>query len=68
MRRTDLRDDEVDGHSATEEVLGSFGVGVEGTSSEVLELLDGAAAGKSKVGMVERCDEEGVPEKELFIG
>jgi len=47
VRRTDLRDDEVDGHSTTEEVLGSFEVGVEGISSEVLELLDGAAAGKS---------------------
>ena len=33
---------------ATEEVLESFEVGEEGTSSRVLELLDSAAAGKVK--------------------
>jgi len=48
VRRTDLRDDEVDGHFATEEKLESFGVGEERASSEILELLNGAAAGKVK--------------------
>ena len=50
VRRTDLRDDEVDGHFATEGKLESFGVGEEGASSEILELLDSAAAGKKKLG------------------
>jgi len=36
VRRTNLRDDEVDGHFATEEKLESFGVGEEGASSEIL--------------------------------
>jgi len=49
VRITDLRDDEVDGHFAVEEVLESFGVGVERASSEISELLDGAAAGKVKL-------------------
>ena len=34
---------------ATEEILESFGVGEEGTSSKILELLDSAAAGKVKL-------------------
>jgi len=42
VRRTDFRDDEVDGHFATEEMLESFRVGEEGASSEILELLDDA--------------------------
>ena len=49
MRRTDLRDEEVDGHFATEEMLEGFGVGEEGASSEILELLVDAAAGKVKL-------------------
>ena len=49
VRRTDLRDDEVDGHFATEEMLESFGVGEEGASSEILELLNSAAAGKVRL-------------------
>ena len=39
VRRTDLGDDEVDGHFATEEKIESFGVGEEGASSEILELF-----------------------------
>ena len=49
VRRTDLRDDEVDGHFTTEEVLESFRVGEEGASSEILELLNSAAAGKVRL-------------------
>ena len=49
MRRTNLRDDEVDGHFTAEEVLESFGVGEEGVSSGILELLDSAAAEKVKL-------------------
>ena len=49
VRRTDLGDDEVDSHFTTEEVLESFGVGEEGASSGILELLDSAAAGKVKL-------------------
>ena len=33
----------------TEEILESFGVGEEGISSRILELLGGAAAGKMKL-------------------
>ena len=39
VRRTDLGDDEVDGHFATEEKIESSGVGEEGASSEILELI-----------------------------
>ena len=39
VRRTDLGDDEVDGHFATEEKIESFGVGEEGASSEILGLF-----------------------------
>ena len=39
VRRTDLGDDEVDDHFATEEKIESFGVGEEGASSEILELF-----------------------------
>jgi len=48
-RRTHLRNDEVDGHFATGRMIESFGVGEEGTSSKILELLDSAAAGKVKL-------------------
>jgi len=51
VRRTDLRDDEVDGHFTTKEVLESFGVGEGGASLEILELLVDAAAGKVKLGL-----------------
>jgi len=34
---------------ATEETLESFGVGEEGASSEILELLNSAAAGKVRL-------------------
>ena len=42
VRRSDLRDDEVDGHFCHR------GNVEEGTSSKILELLDSAAAGKVK--------------------
>ena len=48
-QRTDLRNDEIDGHFATERIFGGFGVGEEGTSSKILELLDSAAAGRVKL-------------------
>ena len=48
-RRTDLRNDEVDGHFTTEKMFESFGGDEEGTSSKILELLDSAAAGKVKL-------------------
>ena len=48
-RRTDLRNNEVDDHFTTEEMFESFGVGEKGASSEILELLDGATAGKVKL-------------------
>ena len=48
-RGTDLRNDEIDGHFATEKIFGGFGVGEEGTSSKILELLDSAAAGRVKL-------------------
>jgi hypothetical protein len=53
VRRTDLRDDEVDGHFATEEKLESFGVGEEGASSEILELLEQRRHREGEVGVVE---------------
>jgi len=40
VRRTDLRNDEVDGHLVTKEMNEGFGVGEEGISSKVLELLE----------------------------
>ena len=46
VRRTNLRDDEVDGHFATEEKLESFGVGEEGASSEILEFLTAPPPGR----------------------
>ena len=48
-RRTDLRNDEVDGHFTTEKMFESLGDGEEGTSSKILELLDSAAAGRVKL-------------------
>jgi len=39
-QRTDLRNDEVDSHLATREMNEDFGVGEEGASSKVLELLE----------------------------
>jgi len=53
VRRTDLRDDEVDGHFATEEKIESFGVGEEGASSEILELLEQRRRRKGEVEVVE---------------
>ena len=50
-RGTDLRNDEVDGHFTAEKMFESFGVGEEGTSSKILELLDSAAAGRVKLGL-----------------
>ena len=40
VRRTDLRNDEVDGRLVTREMNEGFRVGEEGTSSKVLELLE----------------------------
>jgi len=48
-RRTDLRNDEVNGHFTTEKMFESFGIGEEGASTKILELLDSAAAGKVKL-------------------
>jgi len=48
-RRTDLRNDEVDSHFATEKMFKSFGVCEEGASTKILELLDSTAAGKVKL-------------------
>jgi len=53
VRRTDLRNDEVDGHFAAEEELESFGVGEEGASSEILELLEQRRRREGEVGVVE---------------
>jgi len=53
VRRTDLRDDEVDGHFATREKLESFGVGEEGASSEILKLLEQRHRREGEVGVVE---------------
>jgi len=68
VRRTDLRNDEVDGHLVTRETNEGFGVDEEGTSSKVSELLEQRRRREGEVGVVEWCDREGVPEKELFIG
>jgi len=48
-RRTDLRNDEVDGHLVAKRMREDFRVGEEGASSEILELLDGAAAERVKL-------------------
>ena len=53
VQRTDLGDDEVDGHFATEEKLESFGVGEEGASSEILKLLEQRHRREGEVGVVE---------------
>ena len=53
VRRTDLGDDEVDGHFATEEKIESFGVGEEGASSEILEPLEQRRRRKGEFGVVE---------------
>ena len=44
--RTNLRDGEVDGHLFTMRMIEGFGVGEEGTSLEILEFSNDAAAGK----------------------
>jgi len=50
VRKTDLGDDEVNGHFATEEKIESFGVGEEGASLEILEFFwNSAAAGKVRL-------------------
>ena len=53
VRRTDLRNDEVDGHPVTREMNEGFGVGEEGTSSKILELLGQRRRREGKVGVVE---------------
>ena len=53
VRRTDLRNDEVDGHLVTREMNEGFGVGEEGTSSKVLELLEQRRRRESEVGVME---------------
>ena len=53
VRRTDLRDDEVDGHFATEEKLESFGVVEEGALSEILELFEQRRRREGEIGVVE---------------
>ena len=53
VRRTDLGDDEVDGHFAIEEKIESFGVGEEGASSEILEPLEQRRRRKGEFGVVE---------------
>ena len=53
VRRTDLRNDEVDGHLVTREMNEGFGVGEEGTSSKVLELLEQRRRRKGEVEAME---------------
>ena len=48
--RSDLRNDEANGHLASKRVFESTGVDEEECLSEVLGVLDGAAAGKVKLG------------------
>jgi len=62
-RRTDLRNDEVDGHFTTEKIFESFGVGEEGASSRILELLDGTAAGKVRLELWNDMMEKEYPRK-----
>ena len=52
--RSDLRNDEANGHLAAKKACEGTGVDEEECLSEVLEILNGAAAGKVKVGMVEK--------------
>ena len=52
-RRTDLGNDEVDSHFATEERLESFGVGEEGALTEILGLLEQRRRREGEVGVVE---------------
>jgi len=51
--RSDLRNDEANGHLAAKRAFEGTRVDEEECLSEVLEVLDGAAAGKVKVGMEE---------------
>jgi len=48
-RRTDLRNDEVDGHLVAKRMSEDFGVGEEGASSEILEFWDDAATKRVKL-------------------
>ena len=50
--RSDLRDDEANGHLVVKRTFEGTGVGEEECLSEVLKVVNGAAAGKVKVGMV----------------
>ena len=47
--RTNLRDDEVDGHLFAKRMIEGFRVGEEGASLEILELSNSAAIGKVKL-------------------
>jgi hypothetical protein len=51
--RSDLRNDEVNGHLAARRAFGGTGVDEEECLSEVLKIFNGTAAGKVRVGMVE---------------
>ena len=48
--RFDLRDDEVNGHLAAKRTFEGTGVDEEEYLSEVLKVVNGAAAGKAKLG------------------
>ena len=47
--RSDLRDDEADGHLVVKRTLEGTGVDEEKCLSEVLKVVNGAAAGKVKL-------------------
>ena len=48
--RSDLRDDEANGHLVVKRTLEGTGVDEEKCLSEVLKVVNGAAAGKVKLG------------------
>ena len=47
--RSDLRDDEVNGHLVVKRALEGTGVDREGCLSEILRVVNSAAAGNAKV-------------------
>ena len=47
--KSDLRDDEANGHLVVKRTLEGTGVDEEECLSEVLRVVDGAAAGKAKL-------------------
>jgi len=63
VRRTNLRNDKVDGHLATRGMSEDFEVGEGGTSSKILELLDSAAAGKVRLELWNDVMEMGYPRR-----